>query len=61
MLYTIAEVAKRLKVNRTTVYKLIHSGQLKAVRLGSLKVREKALEAFLDQLEEIGIEESEAN
>ena len=57
MLYTIAEVAKRLKVNRNTVYELIRKGRLKAVRLGSLKVREKALEEFLDTLEEAGIEE----
>ena len=57
MLYTIAEVAKRLKGNRNTVYELIRKGRLKAVRLGSLKVREKALEEFLDTLEEAGIEE----
>lgn len=57
MLYTIAEVAKRLKVNRNTVYKLIREGRLKAVKLGSLKVREKALEEFLDNLEELGVEE----
>lgn len=57
MLYTIAEVARRLKVNRNTVYRLIKEGRLKAVRLGSLKVRSKALEEFLDNLEELGIEE----
>lgn len=51
MLYTIAEVAKRLKVNRNTVYELIRSGELRAVKLGSLKVRDKALEDFLDRLE----------
>ena len=57
MLYTIAEVARRLKVNRNTVYRLIKEGRLKAVRLGSLKVRSKALEEFLDNLEELGIKE----
>lgn len=57
MLYTIAEVARRLKVNRNTVYRLIKEGRLKAVRLGSLKVRSKALEEFLNTLEELGIEE----
>ena len=53
MLFTIAEVAKRLKVNRNTVYNLIKEGRLKAVKLGSIKVREKALEEFLDSLEEV--------
>lgn len=47
MLYTIAEVARRLKVNRNTVYRLIKEGRLKAVRLGSLKVRSKALEELV--------------
>ena len=31
--YTVAEVAVRLKVDRRTVYELISSGQLRAVRI----------------------------
>jgi excisionase family DNA binding protein len=48
MLYTVSEVAKLLKVNRTFVYDLIKTGQLPAVKIGSLKVRRETLEKFLE-------------
>ncbi len=32
--YTVAELAKRLKVDRKQIYRLIQSGQLSAIRLG---------------------------
>lgn len=51
MLLTIKEVAQRLKVNKGAVYQLIKEGKLQAVKLGSLKVRDKTLEEFLDKLE----------
>ena len=47
-LLTISEVAKRLKVNKNTVYNLIHTGNLTALKLGSLKVTYKELERFID-------------
>lgn len=47
---TVKEVAKYLKVNVHKVYELINSGQLPALKLGSLKVRRKCLEEFLDTL-----------
>ena len=50
VVYTITEVSKLLKTNRNFVYNLIHSGQLKAVRIGSLKVRKKDLYKYLDGL-----------
>ena len=49
MLYTVKEVAKRLKCNTTSVYTLINLGLLRAIKLGSKKVRDKSLEEFLDK------------
>ncbi len=47
MLLTIKEVAKELKVNANYVYRLINSGLLPYVQLGSKKVRRESLEKFL--------------
>lgn len=51
MLYTISEVAKLLKVNRTFVYDLINRGEIPAVKVGSLKIRRTTLEKYLERLE----------
>lgn len=51
MLLTVREVAERLKVNRNKVYELINSGILPHLKLGSIKVREEALNAFLAEYE----------
>jgi len=50
-LYTVSEVAKMLKVNRTFVYNLINSGKLPSVKLGSIKIRSETLNKFLEGLE----------
>ena len=47
MLLTVSEVAKMLKVNRNFVYKLIKDGELEAVRIGSIKVREEKLNEYI--------------
>ena len=49
MLYTVSEVAKLLKVNRNFVYKIINNGELEAVRIGSIKVREEALNRYVNK------------
>ena len=53
--YTIPEVAKMLKISKNTAYELVYSGRLKAVQVSpkkkSLRVTEKALEAFLQKEE----------
>lgn len=46
-LYTIKEVSKILKMNITDTYKLIKSGNLQALKLGSLKVSSYELERFI--------------
>lgn len=46
-LFTIREVSKRLKMNTSDTYKLIKSGNLQALKLGSLKVSSYELERFI--------------
>ena len=50
-LLTISQVAKILKINSSSVYRLIHSHKLKALKLGALKVRLDTLKQFLADLE----------
>ena len=48
MLYTVTEVAKMLKVNRNFVYKIINTGELEAVKIGSIKVKKEALNRYIE-------------
>ncbi|KAA2264860.1 helix-turn-helix domain-containing protein [Solihabitans fulvus] len=46
---TVAEVAAMMRVSKMTVYRLVHSGELPAVRVGkSFRVPEKAVHAYLE-------------
>lgn len=46
---TVAEVAAMMRVSKMTVYRLVHSGELPAVRVGrSFRVPEKAVHDYLD-------------
>lgn len=46
---TVAEVASLMRVSKMTVYRLVHSGELPAVRVGkSFRVPEKAVHAYLE-------------
>ncbi|MEO6956164.1 MAG: helix-turn-helix domain-containing protein [Antricoccus sp.] len=46
---TVAEVAKVMRVSKMTVYRLVHSGELPAVRVGrSFRVRQSAVHDYLD-------------
>ena len=47
-LYTVKETAKVLRIGVNTVYSLIHSKQLPAIKLGETKIRGKDLEAFIN-------------
>ncbi len=48
-LMTVAEVADVMRVSKMTVYRLIHSGELPAIRVGkSFRVPQSALETLLD-------------
>ena len=46
-LLTIKDVSKKLKMNTTDTYKLNKSGNLQALKLGSLKVSSYELERFI--------------
>ncbi|MGH3440630.1 MAG: helix-turn-helix domain-containing protein [Nitriliruptorales bacterium] len=49
-LLTVAEVAELLRVSTMTVYRLIRTGDLPAVRVGrNYRVRRPDLEAYLEQ------------
>jgi excisionase family DNA binding protein len=46
---TVAEVADMMRVSRMTVYRLVHSGELPAIRFGrSFRVPETAVAAAID-------------
>lgn len=46
---TVAEVAEIMRVSKMTVYRLVHSGELAAVRVGrSFRVRESAVSEYLE-------------
>ncbi|MGH9297223.1 MAG: helix-turn-helix domain-containing protein [Acidimicrobiales bacterium] len=48
--YTVAEVARALRVSNMTVYRLISSGQLPAVRVGkSYRLREEDVNRYLSE------------
>jgi excisionase family DNA binding protein len=45
---TVAEVAALMRVSKMTVYRLVHSGDLTAVRVGrSFRVPEQAVHDYL--------------
>ncbi|MEJ7757565.1 MAG: helix-turn-helix domain-containing protein [Nocardioidaceae bacterium] len=45
---TVAEVATTMRVSKMTVYRLVHGGELEAVRVGrSFRVPESAVEEYL--------------
>ena len=45
---TVAEVADVLRVSKMTVYRLVHSGEMPAVRFGrSFRVPEEAVASYL--------------
>lgn len=51
VLYTIAEIALLLKVNKNMVYALINKGYLKSIKLGCRKVTRKSLMEFLEKFD----------
>lgn len=46
---TVREVAHAMRVSPMTVYRMIKSGELEAVRVGrNFRIHEKSFEAYLD-------------
>ena len=50
-LLSVSDVARRLNVSRPTVYRLVHAGQIPAVRIGQgigpIRIDERELYAWL--------------
>jgi excisionase family DNA binding protein len=47
---TVAEVAQMMRVSKMTVYRLVHGGDLPAIRVGrSFRVPEEAVHEYLRQ------------
>jgi excisionase family DNA binding protein len=47
---TVAEVARLMRVSKMTVYRLVHAGELHAVRVGrSFRVPESAVQSYLHE------------
>lgn len=45
---TIAEVAAMMRVSKMTVYRIVHSGELPATRVGrSFRVKESDVDAYI--------------
>lgn len=51
-IYTVGEVAEILRTNRNFVYNEIKRGRITTVKIGTIKVRERDLEKYLDKLVE---------
>lgn len=52
-LLKVSEVARRLNLDKITVYRWIHSGKLRFFRLGgySIRIKEKDLNKFIKERE----------
>ncbi len=44
---TLKEVAARLRVSERSIFRYIHSGKLKATKIGYWRIKENDLEGFL--------------
>lgn len=58
-IYSVKEVAEMLKVNINTVHKFRKSGLLKCIKIGSFKIRESSLSAFLEKYDGMDISDPE--
>lgn len=50
-LFTVVEVAQKLKTTKAIVYKLIKAGHITALKLGNIKVTSFEFERFLKECE----------
>ncbi|MCI6573814.1 MAG: helix-turn-helix domain-containing protein [Actinomycetaceae bacterium] len=55
--FTVAEVADIMRVSRMTIYRMVHSGELPAIRVGKNSYR--VPRSALDQLFSMGIQDVE--
>ena len=44
----VSEVAKRVRVSKMTIYRLVHTGELDAIRIGrSIRILNSSVESYL--------------
>lgn len=48
-IYTVKEVAELLKTTRNFIYNEINEGRLKAIKIGTMKIRESDLEDYINK------------
>lgn len=51
MVYTVAQVANILHVNKNYVYELIDKGMIPVLKFKSFRIRKSSLEKFLEKYE----------
>ncbi|KKK46957.1 hypothetical protein LCGC14_3160030 [marine sediment metagenome] len=57
MMLTIIEVAKKLKVSRQTVYRLVNDDEIKIIKVrGSTRIEETELDAYIERIKAIAKE-----
>jgi excisionase family DNA binding protein len=50
LLFTVEEVAEALALSRSTIYRLLHRGDLVATRIGSaIRIPETSVRRFVDE------------
>lgn len=48
--YTVTEAAQMLRINRQTAYAMVHSGELRSIRVkGRIRIPRSAFDEFLGQ------------
>lgn len=57
-LYTVQETAKILRTNKNKVYEYINKKELKATRIGSLKIKEEWINEFIENRYSVGTAEA---
>jgi len=56
-LYTVPEAAKILRISKTHAYQLVDSGELPTLKLGRIKITDKALQDFVERLQAEGTQQ----
>ena len=57
-LYTVKETAEILRVNKNKIYEYINKNELKATRIGSLKIKEEWINEFIENRYSVGTVEA---
>lgn len=57
--WTPGEIARELRMSKMTIYRLIHSGQLPAIKVGgNFRVADRAFQAYIQQAQVVSEQET---